>query len=221
MTRLLTSKFSLLSAAALMLGAPQMASAQSASALSGLYACEAISDISAQLACFRAETAKLRAADPSVSSAPSVSSTPSLSSTSLSSTSGAVIERRSLTAAPVARAPSSSSLPAAQPAEIKQAEITKPVLKESEDENFGLTKKEPPKEIESRTLTVASTERWGPSRLIRFTMENGEVWQQTDAKSIRVGKGNPDVISIKKARLGSFVARLNDKKPAFRVKRLK
>jgi len=221
MTRLLTSKLSLLSAAALMLGAPQMASAQSASALSGLYACEGVSDISAQLACFRAETAKLRAADPSVSSAPSVSSSPSLSSTSLSSTSGAVIERRSLTAAPVARAPSSSSLPAAQPAEIKQAEITKPVLKESEDENFGLTKKEPPKEIESRTLTVASTERWGPSRLIRFTMENGEVWQQTDAKSIRVGKGNPDVISIKKARLGSFVARLNDKKPAFRVKRLK
>jgi len=163
----------------------------------------------------------LRAADPSVSSTPSVSSSPSLSSTSLSSTSGAVIERKSLTAAPVARAPSSSSLPAAQPAEIKQAEITKPVLKESEDENFGFTKKEPPKEIESRTLTVASTERWGPSRLIRFTMENGEVWQQTDAKSIRVGKGNPDVISIKKARLGSFVARLNDKKPAFRVKRLK
>lgn len=221
MTRLLTSKLSLLSAAALMLGAPQMASAQSASALSGLYACEGISDISAQLACFRAETAKLRAADPSVSSTPSVSSSPSLSSTSLSSTSGAVIERKSLTAAPVARAPSSSSLPAAQPAEIKQAEITKPVLKESEDENFGFTKKEPPKEIESRTLTVASTERWGPSRLIRFTMENGEVWQQTDAKSIRVGKGNPDVISIKKARLGSFVARLNDKKPAFRVKRLK
>ena len=213
MTRLLTSKFSLFSAAALLLATPQFAAAQSAPSLSGLYACEGVSDISAQLACFRAEIAKLRAADPSVSSAPSVSSTPS--------SSGAVIERKSLTAAPVARAPSSSSLPAAQPAEIKQAEITKPVLKESEDENFGLTKKEPPKEIESRTLTVASTKRWGPSRLIRFTMENGEVWQQTDAKSIRVGKGNPDVISIKKARLGSFVARLNDKKPAFRVKRLK
>ena len=40
--------------------APQLASAQTSASLSGLFACEALTDSDAELACFRAETAKLR-----------------------------------------------------------------------------------------------------------------------------------------------------------------
>lgn len=65
MTHLSKAKPAILAAAILMLAAPSIAAAQSSAPLSGLYACEAISDSSAQLACFRAETAKLRAAETS------------------------------------------------------------------------------------------------------------------------------------------------------------
>jgi hypothetical protein len=53
----------LAAAAAALFALPQIAAAQSAAPLSGLYACEAIAQSDAQLACFRAETAKLRAAE--------------------------------------------------------------------------------------------------------------------------------------------------------------
>ena len=211
MTRLLTSTFSFLSAAALMLGAPQMASAQSASALSGLYACEGISDISAQLSCFRAETAKLRASDPAA---------PSLAP-----------QKQSLLAAPPVSAPQIATppvqTPAVQPAaspapEVKQAAAIVPETKaqasQDEEESFGLIKSQ---KIKKRTLGIASTETFGRNDYVRFTLENGEVWQQTQAGRFRLKKNEPNVLTIKRASFGSFLGRANDKGQSVRMRRVK
>lgn len=194
--RFLQTNLSILSGAILMMGAPCIALAQTSTSLSGLYACEALSDANAQLSCFRTETAKLRAADPSA-----VSGAVSLAPNS-SSPDSSIIQKQSLIAGESGSAPDSPAL------EVKQAE----------DDSFGFTK---PKKPKSRTLAIQSSEPWGNNRYIRFTLENGEVWQQIESGRVRLGKAEPDLLTIKKASFGSFLGRVNDKRPSFRVRRIK
>ena len=209
--RLLTLKNSFLTAALLSLAVPSLSAAQSASALSGLYACEGVADDTAQLACFRAETAKLRAADPAASSlAP---------------------QKQSLIAAPPLSAPQIATpqvqTPAVQPPaspapEVKQAAAivpdTKAQASQDEEESFGLIKSQ---KIKKRTLGIASTETFGRNDYVRFTLENGEVWQQTQAGRFRLKKNEPNVLTIKRASFGSFLGRANDKGQSVRMRRVK
>lgn len=174
MTLLSKTKMSLLSVTALIVAMPQIATAQSSAPLSDLYACERVTDKDDQLACFRAETAKLRAAD----------------------TSGEIValEKESLE-------------------EIKQAEVKKAEVKKEKE-----TKEKAQKE---RTLAIRSTKTYGANGYVRFTLENGEVWQQIEAGRVRLGKAETDTLVIKKAALGSFLARVNGKRPSFRVRQVK
>jgi len=165
--------------------APSIATAQSSEPLSGLFACEVLVDTDAALACFRAETAKLRetrVTTPSIDAGTQTGTTPQ------------------------------------RP--VERAAIKAP---ESNDDNakkfIPLRRDETPKK---RTLTIQSAQTYGGNGYIRFTLENGEVWQQTDRGNLRLGRGSsPDKLTIKKGALGSFRARVNDKAPSIRVKRVK
>ena len=160
---------------ALMLAAaPQLASAQTAASLSGLFACEALTDSDAERACFRAETAKLRGTR--ASTVPKVTET--------------------------------------------QSPVQKIAPEQNDDpEKFiPIQKDETPKK---RTLTIQSVETYGQNGYIRFNLANGEVWRQTERGNLRLGKASPDKLTIKKGALGSFRARVNDKAPSVRVRRVK
>ena len=173
---------------ALMLAAaPQFASAQTSASLSGLFACEALTDSDAELACFRAETAKLRGA--------------------------------AVPATPIGIENSSRIEPPIDPQRTLQKAAPAPKAINDDPEKFiPIQKDETPKK---RTLTIQSVETYGQNGYIRFNLANGEVWRQTERGNLRLGKASPDKLTIKKGALGSFRARVNDKAPSVRVRRVK
>ena len=138
----------------------------------------------------------------------------------MASAPASVIERKSLTSAPVARAPiAAPSAPAVitQP-EVKEAAINEAKPRGSEEEEFGLAK---PKKIKSRTLPILSAAPFGAKGYMRFTLENGEVWQQTEPGRFSLGRADPDLLTIKRAAFGSFRGRANDKGSGVRMRRVK
>ena len=180
MTHKIRTQLSILSAVGVIIAMPQMGSTQSSNPLTDLYACEAVANKDAQLACFRTETAKLRGGETPVR-APAISAAPVISAEPL------VVEKET--------APAFNEAFEAKPKTVKA-----------------------PKE---RTSVIRSTETYGANGYIRFTLDNGEVWQQIESARLRLGKGSPDELMIKKASLGSFRASVNDRRPSFRVKRIK
>lgn len=186
---------SILSALGVIIAAPQMAAAQTSNPLAGLYACEAVTNADAQLACFRAETAKLRGGEATVS-VPDVS----------------VPDVR----APDVRAPAISAAPVIPAEPLAAEKESAPVFNEAFE-----TKTKTAKAPKQRSSAIRNAATYGANGYIRFTLENGEVWQQIERANLRLGKGSPDVLTIKKASLGSFRGRINDKRPSFRIKRIK
>ena len=171
--------------------APSLALAQSSNALSGLFACETLTDKTAQLDCFLAETAKLRGAE----------------------TSGAKGGLVTDTLLPIQKniTPNTPTIPRGAEAPAEKAIV-------DEEAFIPLRKDETPKK---RTLTIASTKTFGRNKYVRFTMANGEVWEQVSHGRFRLGKANPDKLTIKKASFSSFIARVNDKGTGIRVKRVR
>jgi len=155
----------------LLLAIPTPATAQSS--LSGLYACEAITNKDQQLTCFLRETAKLRAVN-----------------------------------APAA--PKTVTPP--PPPVIQKAAPPQP--------EFAPLPSDKPKAAKSQTVAIQSITRTAKG-YVRFTLANGEVWQQTEKAYVRLGRSDPDMLTIKRKSMGSFLATVNDKRPSFRIKRIK
>ncbi|MEP4052873.1 MAG: hypothetical protein ABJN22_11560 [Litorimonas sp.] len=167
-------KYAILSSLIVMLAAPNVAWAQSSASLSGLYACEALTDKDAQLSCFLTETARLRAAETSGSSV----------------------------AVPV------------EPVAVETLSAPAPAAPE-----FAPLPEKKAKAPRSRTLGIrhATTMTNGN---VRFTLENGEVWLQIEKARVRLGKGSPDSLTIKRKSFGSFIGTVNGKRPSFRLRRV-
>jgi hypothetical protein len=211
MTKILKIHLSLCTAMVVGLAAPQPVSAQSAPALSGLFACEAISNAEAQLSCFQIETAKLRGvASPSTST----STSPSASSSSgpIFAPSAAPVVTDSLAAQKETLALERQQLAAEKDRLAAEKKRVAALEKQMKD------KANPPKE---RTVAIVSTSRFGPNRFIRFTLENGEVWQQTEAAYVRLGRGDPDMMTLKRTSFGGSTGRVNGKAPTLRLKQVK
>lgn len=203
--------------AVLMMGAPQMAAAQSSPELTGLMACQAISNAEAQLACFQIETTKLRGGSrpfsdpvaPPVLPSPVV---PVVPAPAVSETDRLALERDSL---------------AAEKARLKAEEARLDAEKDrlaAEQKRLSAEKKdaEAKTKRQPRNLAIASTSRFGPNRYIRFTLENGEVWQQTETASVRLGKSDgPDMLELKPKSFGSYIGQVNGKSRRFRVKQIR
>lgn len=77
------------------------------------------------------------------------------------------------------------------------------------------------KPLKERSIAIISVST-GYKGYLRFTLENGQVWQQTQPAKVRhLGKADPDILVIRTAALGSFLARVNGKGPKVRVRRVK
>ncbi|MDA8708171.1 hypothetical protein N9M10_02245 [Hellea sp.] len=190
MTILPQAKHFILPVTILMLAAPQMAFAQSSTSLSGLYACELLAGDAAQLACFRAETAKIRASD-------------AFGGSVTAETQRLAAERERLAVERQRLAAEKESL----------AKAKKPAFNEDFEK-----KPDAPK---SQTLAITQTKTFGANGYTRFTLKNGEVWQQTESARIRLGRASPDMLVVKKGTFGGYIGKVNDKRPTFRVKRVK
>lgn len=167
-------KYAVLPSLLVMLAIPHIAWAQSSASLSGLYACETLTDKDAQLTCFLTETAKLRAAE--------------TSGTSVAVPAGPVaVETQSV---PAPAAPEFAPLPE------KNAKAPK-----------------------SRTMAIRNATTTANGN-VRFTLENGEVWLQIEKARVRLGKGSPDSLTIKRKSFGSFIGTVNGKRPSFRARRV-
>ena len=205
MTKFCKTKFSLCAAMMVGLGVPQIASAQDAS-LSGLFGCEAISNAQAQLSCFQIETAKLRgeaaASAPVLAPAPIIvpGPTPPVTDSLAAQKESLALEKQQLAAEKDRLA-----------AEKKRVAALEKQVKE----------KDKAKSPDTRAVAIASASRSPVSGYVRFTLENGEVWQQRESGRVRLGKAEPDILVIKKKSLGSFIGRVNDKSPSVRIKRVK
>lgn len=200
MTKFCKTKFSLCTAMMVGLGVPQIASAQEAS-LSGLFGCEAISNAQAQLSCFQIETAKLRgeAVSPSGSSSAPVSA-PVVTDSLAAQRESLALEKQRLAVEKDRLA-----------AEKKRVAALEKQVKE----------KDKAKSPDTRAVAIVSASRSPVSGYVRFTLENGEVWQQRESGRVRLGKAEPDILVIKKKSLGSFIGRVNDRSPSVRIKRVK
>ena len=76
------------------------------------------------------------------------------------------------------------------------------------------------KSLKTRSLAIkrTSTIRKG---YLRFYLENGQVWDQTQPAKVRhLDQESPDMLVIKNAAMGSFLARVNGKGPQVRVRRI-
>lgn len=164
------SKHAIFPAALFLIAAPQIAAAQSGP-LSGLYACEVMSDSKAQLSCFLRETMKLRAAEES----------------------------------------------AADIITPQQTLITP--LPSVAEPKFAPLAKEKAKSAKSQTVAIRSTSKTAKG-YTRFTLENGEVWEQIESARVRLGKSDTDALTIKRKSFGSFIGTVNGKRPSFRVRRV-
>ena len=83
----------------------------------------------------------------------------------------------------------------------------------------------PPRQegIDSVILDISKTTEFGNNKT-RFFFSNGQVWEQTDTRKVRVPKvrnGTPNTAKISKASLGSFFLRVNGKGQAAKVRRVR
>lgn len=109
--------------------------------------------------------------------------------------------------------------------------ISKAEIEEIREDSFGFSLPSIPRivmpklgggnssDIEQVTLAVADVERLRYDNL-RVTLENGQVWEQTDGKRVQFSKRlGVESASIKRATFGSFMMKLDDG-ASFRAKRV-
>lgn len=77
----------------------------------------------------------------------------------------------------------------------------------------------PPQELDRVTLTVKALER-RPDGTYRFTMENGQVWEQIDGNELGKTLRAPVTAEIKKGAIGSYMLKVGDR-ASVRVRRIK
>ena len=109
--------------------------------------------------------------------------------------------------------------------------ISKAEIEEIKEDSFGFSLPSIPRivmpklggdkadDIEQVTLAVAEVERLRYDNL-RVTLENGQIWEQTDGNRIQFSKRlGVESAAIKRASFGSFMMKL-DNGASFRVKRI-
>ncbi|MEP3655246.1 MAG: hypothetical protein ABJO36_10155 [Litorimonas sp.] len=213
MTRFSKTKCAFSAALLVMFAAPQITRAQSSSSLSGLYACETLIDKNLQLSCFLTETAKLRAKNMPATPEAATSVDPTIKTDAIVQAQGLAAEKERL-----AVEKERLAIEKERAALEKQRVVA---MNESDDKKSQKEKEKKTKSPKERTVAIRSATVTPGSGYIRFTLENGEVWRQSAPARIRMGKGSPDVLVIKKASFGSFIGKVNGKSPSFRMKRVK
>jgi len=197
-----------------------------------LYACKAISDADARLACYDGAVGKLETAQ-NAGEVVTVSKTqvenvereafgfniPSLPS--LGKLFGGSSKAKAL------KTPKDNPLTSpVKPPQVKSPEPVKtaeiPDIR-SEPTPAPVISAPKASDVKKVSLALRKTTEFGYKKT-RFFFENGQVWEQTDAIKLRVPKVRNGVANnavISKASLGSFFLRVNGKGTAVRVRRVR
>lgn len=80
-----------------------------------------------------------------------------------------------------------------------------------------------PAQVEEIAVNIRKVQEFGYKKN-RFFLENGQVWEQTSTKRIRIPRASddePNVANIRKASLGSFLLQVNDSGAAVSVIRVR
>jgi hypothetical protein len=85
------------------------------------------------------------------------------------------------------------------------------------DENFGLKEKRPVEDATTMRVTVTSVRKSLRNMLI-FETENGQVWQQTDQRTVRY-EDTPFEADIRPGSMGSFFLKPESGSMSIRVRR--
>lgn len=180
--------------------------------------CAANTDSAKRLACFDAlleKDDKEAPSPPEVSSTPAVPSAPAVSNTPAVSSTPAV---PSVPEEPAKRAePEIPEIPeineAVTPSDVRGANSTASV------ENFGIEQQRAIEDalesLESRAVEVAHAR----FRRTKITLENGQIWEQTDGKRMSLKAGQLAVIT--RGTFNSFFIQAKDGGTRVRVRRIK
>jgi hypothetical protein len=106
--------------------------------------------------------------------------------------------------APVIETPVAEAAPVIETAVVEEAVPANDHVPAA-NENFGLKEERPPKETNAVQVTVTSVRKNLTNRFI-FETENGQVWLQTDQRTVRYGDV-PFQAEIRPASMGSFFLR--------------
>lgn len=111
-----------------------------------------------------------------------------------------------------------------------ESPLTKPVSEDSvqsaEAGNMASRDVQPeikPAKVEEIAVNIRKVQEFGYKKN-RFFLENGQVWEQTSTKRIRIpsaSKSEPNVANIRKASLGSFLLQVNGSGAAVNVIRVR
>lgn len=173
--------------------------------------CATSSDDSARLACF---DALLKSDDespgtPAMPDTPAASSTPAISSTPAASSTPAVTSTPAL---PIEEEEMEESK------EVESASAREPVSNTPE-QDFGIEQKKAieaaPESIESIAVEVHRASHRKPT----ITLENGQVWRQTDGRRLSIKDGQPIVIT--RGTFNSFFMQTKSGHSRIRVERIK
>lgn len=74
-------------------------------------------------------------------------------------------------------------------------------------------------DLEEIEVTIASGDSIGGNN-VAFTLEDGARWEQTDGKTLALSPKKGQKVKIKKAAMGSYIARINGQ-PGIKVKRVR
>lgn len=105
--------------------------------------------------------------------------------------------------------------------------LTEPVsekaVKSAKADNSNIPAEIKPTQVEEIAVNIRKVQEFGYKKN-RFFLENGQVWEQTSTKRIRIpraSKSEPNVANIRKASLGSFLLQVNDSGAAVSVIRVR
>ncbi|GGP49487.1 hypothetical protein [Shewanella saliphila] len=125
------------------------------------------------------------------------------------------------TVAVTANKPAAPVIASAPPQPVKPAAIAVPATAASPElsvNDFGLQKRVIEDEVGRLYFTVADVSK-APGGALIVTLDNGQVWKQTNAERYKVKKGHD--IYIETGALNSFLMGSDERNATTRVKRLK
>ena len=122
-----------------------------------------------------------------------------------------------ITSKPTQKAQDTKPVQSTVQAQEPQKNQTVQVAQTNADDDFGRVKKVPADQIKKVVAKVTNIERLAHQRR-RFTLENGQVWAETQATLFTCKVG--DTVEIKRSMLNSFKMRKNGSSRSAKVKRV-
>lgn len=166
--------------------------------------CASVLDAQSRLSCYDKVAANLRVATSSEPTSNGVTALPSTSAAVATATA-------SVAATAVAGA---SAAPAAEPEPA-------PLTREQMEQEFGLEhKKDYAEERPNKLPVMIAKKKRDPYGRWRMTLDNGQVWKQTDSRKFRFSNDQGEAF-IKRGSLGSFFLGEEEHNRTMKVKRVK